>query len=170
MAELYEEWLVSPMTRAEMKDLSDDEKKERKRLQKRINGQKIYQENREERLKQQKKYTEEHKEEVKKYQRQYTEEHRLEKAEYDQTPIRKKARRISDWKCNGLQETEEELDRIYELYLNQELCYSCDIKLTRDGVCCATQAVLDHDHITYKFRQICCRACNNLDSWMKYWC
>tara|TARA_R110000851_G_scaffold257787_1_gene410252 strand:- start:54 stop:566 length:513 start_codon:yes stop_codon:yes gene_type:complete len=170
MAELYEEWLVSPMSRGEYKELSDEEKAERLRLQKRINGQKLYQENREERLKQQKKYTAEHKEEVNKYQRQYAEEHRLEKAEYDQTPIRKKAHRISEWKHSGLQESDEELDRIYELYLNQELCYSCDIKLTRDGVCCATQACMDHDHITHRFRQICCRACNNLDSWMKYWC
>ena len=192
--------LARKMTRAEVKELSDVEKKERKRLQKRINGQKIYQENREEILKKVKKYTEEHKEEVNKYQRQYTEEQRLEKAEYDrnyreehklekaesdrnyrekhkeeiaeyeQTPFRKKSHKISNWvNGHGLQESKEDLDIIYELYLHQELCYSCDVKLTRDGVC-STQAVLDHDHITHRFRQICCRACNNHDSWMKYWC
>jgi uncharacterized protein YjiS (DUF1127 family) len=32
--EIYNDWLVSKMTRAELKELSDEERKERRRLQK----------------------------------------------------------------------------------------------------------------------------------------
>jgi flagellar biosynthesis GTPase FlhF len=136
-----------------------------------------YQKHREELLAKQKKYQEEHKEEKKIYDRQYkqdTKERDREKIaeykrQYEQTPIGKKVRMLSKWKTRGLDETVEELDIIYELYLQQEFCYSCDVKLTRDGVC-STQACLDHDHTTNKFRQICCRSCNTMDGWMKYWC
>ena len=177
MAEIYEDWVVRPMTRAEYNQLSDEEKKERKRLQKSINGRKKYQENREERIAKQKKYNEEHKEEKKIYDRQYHkeyyEEHKEEIAEklkqYQQTAAGKKVYMLAKWKSRNLQETEEELDRIHELYLQQEFCYSCDVKLTRDGVC-STQAVLDHDHTTHRFRHIICRDCNSNDKWMKYFC
>mgnify|MGYP003656722527 CR=1 FL=1 len=36
MAELYEDWLISKMTRAEHNELSDEEKQERKRLKKNL--------------------------------------------------------------------------------------------------------------------------------------
>ena len=155
MAELYEDWVVRPMTRAEYNKLSDEEKKERKRIRERNKSRKYREENPD-------------------YMRKYYEEHKEERKEYDrlyyQTAAGKKVHTLGDWKNRNLQESKEDLEWIYELYLHQELCYSCDIKLTRDGVCCATQAVLDHSHVTHRFRQICCRSCNNLDSWMKYWC
>ena len=146
--------LSRKMTRAEFNALSDVEKKERKRLQ-------------------QIKYNEEHREERNEYNRQYREENKEKEKEryrqYKQTPAGKKVNTISKWKTRGLEETKEELDIIYELYLTQELCYSCDVKLTRDGIC-STQACMDHDHNTNRFRQICCRECNTSDSWMKYFC
>ena len=195
--------LSRKMTLDEYKQLSDEDKKERKRLQNRKyreenkekdkeknkerhrkyyqenkekdkeRKRKYYEENREEILSKKKKYGEEHREELNERSRKYREDNPEYFKEYDrlykQSPAGKKVNTISQWKTRGLDETDEELDIIYELYLHQELCYSCDVKLTRDGVC-STQAVLDHDHTTKKFRQICCRACNNNDSWMKYWC
>ena len=180
--------LSRKMTRAEFNALSDEEKKERKRLNQIIRSRKYrernpekvkeqkkthYQNNKEEENERSRKYKENNKEKQKEYSRKYREEHREERNEsnrqYKQTPAGKKSNKLADWKHSGLDETDEELDRIYELYLHQEFCYSCDVKLTRDGVC-STQACMDHDHTTHRFRQICCRACNNHDSWMKYWC
>ena len=60
MAELYEDWLVSSMTRSEIKELNDEEKAERTRL-KHI----IWKKNNPEKIKKQKKkYDEEHREEA----------------------------------------------------------------------------------------------------------
>tara|TARA_R110000787_G_scaffold20110_1_gene59780 strand:+ start:230 stop:784 length:555 start_codon:yes stop_codon:yes gene_type:complete len=168
MAELYEDWVVRRLTAQEKKELSPDEKIERKRLQhvKAVrkfrernpeNGRKHYEANKEKEKERCKKYREEHTEKVK-------ERHR----KYSQTPAGKKFGTIAKWKYSGLQESKEELDRIYELYLHQELCYSCDVVLTRNGVC-ATDPCMDHSHVTNRFRQIACRSCNTMDSWMKYW-
>ena len=188
MAEIYEDWLSSKMTRDEFNKLTDEEKKERKRLKQIIRTRK-YRENNPEKVKEYKrkhhqnnketenersrKYRENNKEKIKEQTAKYREEHREERNEYNRqyklTPAGKKSNTLADWKHHNLQETDEELDIIYDMWLHQEFCYSCDVKLTRDGVC-STQAVLDHDHITHRFRQICCRACNNHDSWMKYWC
>ena len=187
--------LTRKMTRTEYNQLSDEEKKERKRLNQIIRSRKYKEENREKEKERNKKYRENHPEKEKERNRKYKEanpekikesrkkyyENNIEKSkeyyenniekikEYRQTPTGKKVNTLGNWKHRGLQESDEELDIIYELYLNQEFCYSCDVKLTRDGVC-STQAVLDHDHITHRFRQICCRSCNTRDSWMQYWC
>ena len=153
--EIYEDWLSSKMTRAEFNELCDDDKKERKRLQKI-------------------KYREENSEQLKEYEREYREEnsekHKEYHKEYHKTTIGKKVHTLARWKQRGLQETKEELDIIYDLYLHQELCYSCDCILTRNGIRCATDPCMDHDHTTNKFRQICCRSCNCQDRWMQYWC
>ena len=159
MAEIYENWLSSKMTRDEFNELTDEEKKERKRLQKRNNNKKYYQENREEMLETNRKYKETNKEKQKEYSKKYK-----------QTPIGKKLHTLADWKYRNLQETQEELDRIHELYLHQELCNACDIKLTRNGDNHPTQACMDHDHITHRFRHVICRSCNNNDKWKKYFC
>jgi hypothetical protein len=196
--------LARKMSRAEVRELSDDEKKERKRLQNCINGKKYYEAN-QEKVKEKskeysKKYRENNPEYNKKYREKYPEkqkerdrkyydankekiaendkkyrENNKEKVKererkYKQTPNGKKVQTLSKWKQRGLQESDEELDIIYDLYLHQELCYSCDCILTRDGIQCATDPCMDHDHTTHKFRQICCRSCNTQDSWMQYWC
>ena len=189
MAELYEDWVVRPLTRAEMKELSPEEKKERRRLQMRNNSKKNYQENREEIIEKKKEYYEEHKEEKAEYSRNYREEHTEELAEYNrkyyeenvekekerhrqykQTPTGKKVNTISNWKSRGLQESKEDLDRIYDLWLHQELCNACDVKLTRNGDRCSTDATMDHDHITHRFRHVICRSCNTHDKWKEYFC
>jgi hypothetical protein len=89
---------------------------------------------------------------------------------YNKLQMVKKFKYISSWKHSGLHETQEELDRIYELYLNQELCNACDCVLTRNGDRCSTQASMDHDHDTNRFRHIICRSCNTMDNWKKYFC
>ena len=181
--------LTRKMTRTEYNELTDEEKKERKRLNSIIRTRK-YRENNPEKVKEQnkkanKKYSENHPEKLKeqknkaskKYRennpekiKKYREEHSEYNRQYKQTPAGKKSNKLADWKHSDLQESKEDLEWIYELYLHQEFCYSCDVKLTRNGDNHPTQACMDHDHITHRFRQICCRACNNSDSWMKYWC
>tara|TARA_R110002153_G_C13159633_1_gene482917 strand:- start:425 stop:808 length:384 start_codon:yes stop_codon:yes gene_type:complete len=127
------------MTRADALLLTPDEMRERRKAQKRINN---------------KKYREENKEKIK---------------EYDHTPSCKKSRALSNWKRRGLQESPENLDRIYNMWLTQELCNACDCILTRDGRT-GTRAEMDHNHSTHRFRHIICHACNTHDSWMQYFC
>jgi len=45
MFQIYEDWIVRRLTRAEYNELNDEEKKERKRLKKNISGRKKYSEN-----------------------------------------------------------------------------------------------------------------------------
>ena len=199
--------LARKMTRAEVRELSDVEKAERKRLQRLIINKKYYdnniekekerrkiyyQEHREELIEKQKEYYEEHKEEKKEYMleynskyyennkekikenvKEYYENNKEKVAErgrkYFKSPAGKKNYTISGWKQRGLKESPEDLDRIYELYLTQELCNACDCILTRDGMC-ATDPNMDHDHTTHRFRHIICRECNSNDKWMKYFC
>ena len=183
--EIYNDWLVSKMTRAELNDLSDDERKERLRLQQCIKNKK-YRENHPEKIKEtQRQYREEnpdyskkHREEnrekynetSKKYRENHPEKVKERKRKYNKTPNGKKVNTLMSWKLHGLEETKEDLEWIYELYLTQELCYSCDCILTRNGDNSKDQACMDHDHNTNKFRQICCRSCNTKDRWMQYWC
>ena len=174
MTEIYEDWLSSKMTRDEYNELTDEEKKERLRLQKRNSDNKYYEKNKEKIKEKDRKYREENPEKEKERHRKYYEANKEKETErlrkYKQTPNGKKVNRISVWTNKlDLQETEEELDRIYELYLYQELCNACDVKLTRDGVC-STQACMDHDHITHRFRHIICRSCNTHDKWKEHFC
>lgn len=174
MAELYEYWLVSKMTRDEYNELSDDEKKERKRLKKNVNGRKQYEKNPEKIKEQQRKWKEANPEKKREQQRKYREENREKEKErvkkYNQTSAGKKSHTISSWVQRGLQESDEDLDRIYELRETQELCNACDCVLTRNGDRCSTDATMDHDHDTHRFRHIICRSCNTQDNWKKYFC
>ena len=174
MAELYEDWLTGPMTRTEIKELGDEDKKERRRLKKKLSHRKKFEENPEKSRENGRKYYNENKEKEKKRRKKFIEDNPNYMSQYNkkhsQSPRGKKLNTLSQWKRYGLQESPEDLEWIYELYLHQELCYSCDVKLSRNGDNHSTQACLDHCHITRRFRQICCRDCNNQDRWMRFWC
>jgi len=160
MAELYEDWLVSPMTRAEYNELNDEEKEERKRLQKRNVDRKYYKSN-----------NEKIKTQTLKYYNENTDQRKQKIAVWQTTEKGKKSKTISRWINDlGLQESPKDLDRIYELYLHQELCNACECVLTRDGNRCNTYASMDHDHDTHRFRHIICHKCNSHDNWKKYFC
>jgi hypothetical protein len=174
MAEIYEDWLISPMTRAEYNELNDEEKAERKRLKKNVSSRKKYKENPEKIKERCRKYSQENPEKEKERKRKYSQENpekvKERKRKYRETPTGKKVNTISHWKQYGLQESKEDLDRIYELYLHQELCNACDVKLTRNRDNSSTDATMDHDHDTHRFRHIICRGCNTHDNWKKYFC
>ena len=98
-------------------------------------------------------------------------ENREKRREYDQTPNGKKSKTKNRWKINGMLFTSEEFERIYNLYLTQELCNACDVKLTRGGIYnTQTRACMDHDHETGLFRHIICHTCNVHDNWKKHFC
>ena len=169
MAELYDDWLARPMSRVEYNELSDEERKERNLAQKRI-----YVENNSEKVKERsRKYREENSDKEKTRHKKYREENPEKNKEinrnYQQSPAGKKQSTLSNWRRRGLQETPEEMDRLYELRQTQELCSSCDVKLTRTGKYNSTYVTMDHCHFTKRFRQICCKNCNHFDSWKKYW-
>ena len=129
---------------------------------------KQYREKNKEKLKE---YREKNKEKQKEYMKEYVKKNKENKKEYDQTPEVKKSKTISEWvNVFGLKESKENLDRIYHLRVTQELCNACDIKLTRNGDRSSTQACMDHDHETGRFRHIICNSCNSQDNWKKYFC
>tara|TARA_R110002126_G_scaffold227585_1_gene372184 strand:+ start:190 stop:648 length:459 start_codon:yes stop_codon:yes gene_type:complete len=152
MSEIYDDYLARKLTSVEKKLLTDEEKKERVKAQKRINT---------------RNYKNKNPQKTKDYYQENIEKFK----EYNQTPAGKKIRTISSWTGrSGLQESPENLDRIYNLWLTQELCNACDCVLTRDGIRCPTQASMDHCHISHRFRHIICSACNAHDNWKKHFC
>ena len=166
MAELYDDWLSGPMTRAEALELSPDDKEERKRLRRKIFDKQSYERNKIDIKKKKLVYYHEIKEKFRenrnKYARVYYQENKDEA---------KKIKTLHSWTyALDLQESSEDLDRIYELRETQELCNACDVKLTRNGDRCNTDATMDHDHNTHRFRHIICRSCNTMDTWKKYFC
>ena len=115
-----------------------------------------------------KKYREKNKEKKKETNKKYREDNKEYFKEYYQSDNGKKSNTISSWKSMGLIETNEFLEEIYELYLNQEECNACGIELTRTGNRSNTDATMDHCHKTSKFRHIICGYCNRTDNWKKY--
>jgi hypothetical protein len=118
-----------------------------------------------------KEYAENNKEKIIEQNREYYKNNKEKFKEYRQTPEAKKRVTISGWVSNrGLNESKEDLDRIYHLRETQELCNACDCILTRNGDRSSTEACMDHDHETGRFRHIICRCCNSHDNWKKYFC
>ena len=147
--------LYGKMSKLDAKQLSPEQKKLRIRYQKRK-----YDKNNKERKKEYDKTRRERNPEKEK------ERHR----QYQQTAAGKKVHTISKWRTRGLQETKEELERIYNLYLTQELCNACDILLARTGNNCSSSACMDHCHTTHRFRHIVCNSCNVHDNWKNQFC
>ena len=184
--------LYGKMSKIDAKQLTPEQKKLRIRYL-----QRQYNKNHKEQIKEyKKKYRETHKEEIKEYyknnkeeikeyyknnkeqKKEYTKKYyennkeyiREQKKEYYKSPNGKKSNTLSNWKTIGLQETKEELDIIYDMWLTQELCNACDILLTRTGNNCSTDACMDHCHTTNRFRHIICISCNIQDNWKKHFC
>ena len=167
--------------------LSVEEKKERKRIASKkyceknkeklaLKTKEYYHKNKEKESQRGKKYRQENKEKVALKKKEYNsnpinkEKNALKKKEYSKTPNGKKVNTLKQWKGRGLIASKEEKDRIYNLYLNQELCNACDCILTRTGKYCKTDANMDHCHETGRFRHIICHSCNVNDNWKKHFC
>jgi hypothetical protein len=137
---------------------------------------KQYRENNKEKIAENsKQYRENNKEKIAERDKQYREKNKEKisekKKQYQQTPNGKRSSTLSSWKTQGLQESDEELERIYQLYLTQELCNACDVKLTRNyGKITSTTACMDHCHKSNRFRHIICMKCNTSDYWINYFC
>ena len=79
------------------------------------------------------------------------------KKEYAQTPQGKKSKKIGSWKFMGLLwENQQEINQIYERYLNSKRCELCDVEYTETII-----KNMDHSHTTGKFRNVLCHRCNS---------
>jgi hypothetical protein len=76
---------------------------------------------------------------------------------YRKTDDGKKIRRISNWRLRGL--ICDDVDAIYNIYINTENCEECDIELV-EGMFGANKKCLDHDHLTGFYRNTICQTCN----------
>jgi len=147
--------------------LSEEEKKERRRIR--------YKNNREKMLKQSKEWNEANKEKIKEYLKEYRlankekrKEYRLtnkdklkeQTKEYNQSVGGKKANIISGWKTKHkiLFKDKEEAEFYYETYINTHNCSWCDIKFINSKDRC-----FDHCHTCGVPRAIICRSCNVKD-------
>ena len=75
---------------------------------------------------------------------------------YKYTEQRKKTFRICNWKKRGLIGN---YDKIYERFMNTDICDNCGIELDQDG---QTKKCMDHEHTSGEFRNILCNFCNIL--------
>ena len=68
---------------------------------------------------------------------------------------------IALWKQRGLI---DDYESIYIKYIETKNCEWCKCELNKDT---KTVKCMDHDHITHKFRRICCKSCNSSEPWDK---
>ncbi len=71
------------------------------------------------------------------------------------SPHGKKTNTISKWKTRGLKETKEFIEQIYQQYLLSEECELCGNSYKN-----SIDKQMEHNHLTGKFRNICCKKCN----------
>ena len=118
----------------------------------------IYRENNKDKIKQKKKeYCEKNKDKKK----EYDKTRKKQRKEYRQTPNGIKSNRISQWKHKGI--ITDDYDELYNHYLKTAYCDACKVELTYDRNPTATTKCCDHDHsITdrHNFRNILCNLCN----------
>ena len=74
---------------------------------------------------------------------------------YRKTPAGKKSNIISAWKIQGLKESKEFIEQIYEEYLSSEECQLCGEPYLNGNF-----KSMDHCHKSGEFRNIVCNRCN----------
>ena len=111
---------------------------------------------REKRLEHNKKYYQINKEKIKEKIKEYREKNKEKIKKYNKTHNRLKSNRIAKWKSNGLKINDNDLDKLYERYINSNECELCGVTYTDTNKRC-----LDHDHHTGLFRNVVCHKCNS---------
>ena len=74
---------------------------------------------------------------------------------YNKSPQGKKSATINNWKTNGLIESKEFMEHIYDEYLRSEECELCGEPYSKHN-----RKEMEHNHETGEFRNICCHRCN----------
>jgi len=85
---------------------------------------------------------------------------------YNQTPARKKSRRICKWKSRGIIVDDNDWDYFYDYYLSVTNCQICKKELTEDRYNTHSTRAPHHDHNILdkpNVIAICCHACNAND-------
>ena len=115
---------------------------------------------------QQKEYRKANKEHIKKlndeWREKNKEKHKKQQKEYREANLDKclKRERMRSWKRQGLNETEEEIEEIYERYYNTTHCDCCNIEFSLENNMDGKS--MDHNHKNGKFRNVLCKRCNNM--------
>ncbi len=81
---------------------------------------------------------------------------KFDKKEWNKSPQGKKSNIISNWKYQGLKESKEFIEQIYEEYLKSEECELCGEPYLNGN-----KKSMEHNHLTGEFRNICCHRCNH---------
>ena len=87
------------------------------------------------------------------YRREYDREY---KRKFRNTPGGYKKSVISKWKYHGLK---GDYNLIFDKYMNTTHCQKCNVEFTKEKKG-GRQKNMDHDHLTGKFRMVCCQICN----------
>tara|TARA_R110001592_G_scaffold26902_1_gene100239 strand:+ start:193 stop:642 length:450 start_codon:yes stop_codon:yes gene_type:complete len=138
--------------------LSEEEKKERKR----IAHKKWRDKNKETQKEYNTNYHQQNKEAIKKYRKEWyhqNKEKQLQRLkEYYETENGNRLMHISRWKRTGVVSTDYNL--LYDNYLKSTKCEECGIEYGNRGDGTGTFKCLDHNHETGLFRNYICCVCN----------